>query len=80
MQIKRTSMFTGKTHTKDLPVTQEQLDAYKAGGLLQDAFPDLSADDREFIKTGVTKEEWDHVFGEGDLDEKLADGQTTQEE
>ncbi len=65
MQITRTSMF-GKTHTKDLPVTQEQLDAYKAGALLQDAFPDLSADDREFIKTGITPEEWAAQFPEDD--------------
>lgn len=62
MKITRTSMISGKTHTKDLPVTQEQFDAYNAGGLLQGCFANLSADDREFIKTGITKEEWDEAF------------------
>lgn len=74
MQIKRTSMFSGQTNTKDLAVTQEQLDAYKAGALLQDAFPDLPAEDREFIKTGITPEEWAAQFPEPDLDTKIADG------
>jgi hypothetical protein len=60
-------MFTGVTRTKDLPITQEQLDSYEREGLLlQNAFPNLSADDREFVKTGVTKEEWDETFGEHD--------------
>ena len=31
--------------------------------LVQNAFPDLSADDREFILTGITPEEWDQIFG-----------------
>ena len=69
MKITRTSMLTGKTHTKDLPVTQEQLDAYNAGGLLQGCFAHLSADDREFIKTGITAEEWAAQFPEEDDDE-----------
>ena len=57
------SAFTGITRTINLPVTQEQLEAYYTGGLLlQDAFPTLSAGDREFIKTGVTDEEWNNAF------------------
>lgn len=63
MIITRRSMISGKTHEKDLPVTQEQLDNYHNGYLLQDAFPDLPAPDREFIKTGITGEEWDELFG-----------------
>ena len=36
--------------------------AYDQGALLQDAFPTLGAPEREFIKTGVTAEEWnEHV-------------------
>ena len=62
MKITRTSWFTGKTRTLDLNVTQEQLDIYDNGELLQRAFPQLSADDREFIKTGVTAEEWDEII------------------
>ena len=63
--VTRRSSFTGVTRTINLPVTQEQLEAYYNGGLLlQDAFPHLSAGEREFIKTGVTDEEWTAAFGE----------------
>lgn len=62
MIIKRRSRFTGKFHEMDLPVTQEQLDNWAAGTFIQDAMPHLTPDEREFIMTGVTKEEWDAVF------------------
>ena len=61
MQITRTNPFTGKTNTRDLDVTEAQLVAYyEQGVLLQNAFPNLSADDREFIKTGI--DNWDEMF------------------
>ena len=63
MLITRTSMFTQKVHTLDIPVTHEQLEKWEEGELIQVAMPNLSADEREFIKTGVTKEEWDETFG-----------------
>lgn len=63
MKITRTSPFSGKVHTREIPVTQEQLDKWqKSGMLIQHAMPDLSADDREFIKTGITPKEWDETF------------------
>ena len=61
MKITRTNPFTGKDNTRDLNVTDAQLIAYyEQGLLLQDAFPNLSADDREFIKTGI--DNWDEMF------------------
>lgn len=62
MLITRRSMFTGIEHTLDLPVTQEQLDRYARGWLIQDAFPELAPEQREFIMTGVTPEEWRAAF------------------
>ena len=63
MQITRTNPFTGKTNTRDLDVTEAQMIAYyEEGVLLQNAFPNLSADDREFIKTGI--DNWDEVFAD----------------
>lgn len=62
MEITRTSMFTGKIHTLDLPVTQAQIDLWEGGLYAQDAFPHLSPDEREFIMTGVTAQEWDERF------------------
>jgi hypothetical protein len=61
MLITRTNPFTGKTNTRDLDVTEAQMIAYyEEGVLLQNAFPNLSADDREFIKTGI--DNWDEMF------------------
>jgi hypothetical protein len=63
MLISRISMLSGEIHVRLLPVTQEQLDAWNSGVLIQVAMPNLSADDREFIKTGITTDEWESLFG-----------------
>ena len=59
MLIKRKSPFSGETNQMEIDVTTEQLAAYAAGILLQDAFPHLTPDEREFIKTGITAAEWE---------------------
>jgi hypothetical protein len=59
MLITRTSMLSGNTTERELDITVKQIRDYERGTLLQDAFPNLSADDREFFKTGITEEEWD---------------------
>lgn len=67
MLITRKSILTGVERTIDLPVTMDQLNAYLYEGvLLQHAFPNLSPDQREFILTGSTAEEWDEAFPEVD--------------
>ena len=67
MVITRISDLTGKTTTMDLPVTQAQLDEYAKGiELIQNVFPYIGPQEREFIKTGITPKEWDEVFGEED--------------
>lgn len=64
MLITRTSIFSGISRTLDLPVTEGQLLAHENGALLQDAFPNLTAEEREFCKTGMTAEEWNQLFSE----------------
>ena len=64
MQITKRSPFSGKTHTLDIPVTQEQLDKWHNGILIQNAMPNLTPDQREFLMTGITKDEWDATFKE----------------
>jgi len=64
MIIKRESMFTGKVHYRDINVTYDQLADWRNGTLIQNAMPDLTPDEREFIMTGVTSEEWDETFHE----------------
>jgi len=62
MIIRRRSMFSGHENTMDLPVTQEQLDRWADGELVQSVFSFLSPAEREFIMTGVTDEEWNQAF------------------
>ena len=81
MQITRTSIFSGNTNTMELNVTQEQLTAWESGVNIQVAMPQLDADEREFIKTGVTPTEWNELFGEDeDEEDNYDDGQPTWEQ
>lgn len=66
MIIRRQSPFSGKINQMNLPITQEQIRAYQNGALLQDAFPNLTAGQREFYKTGITEDEWNNAFAEQD--------------
>lgn len=63
MLIRMSSMLTGKIHEREIDVTPEQLKAWREGALIQDAMPHLSADDREYLISGATPEEWDRAFG-----------------
>lgn len=64
MKITRKSILSGTETTMELNVTEAQLQAFHDGMLLQYAFPNLNDDEREFIKSGITAEEWCRVFGE----------------
>jgi predicted DNA-binding transcriptional regulator AlpA len=59
LKVTRISPFSGKKHTMDLPITIAQLHRFEDGMAVQDVFPDLSPEQREFILTGITPEEWD---------------------
>mgnify|MGYP003134677388 FL=1 len=67
MRIVKTSQLTGNTHTMSIDVTIAQLDAWANGASIQNAMPNINADEREFIKTGITPDEWNAEFQ--DLDE-----------
>lgn len=65
MLVKRTSPFDGVEREMDLPITAEQYDAYAFGNvMIQKAFPNLTADQREFIMTGITPQQWDEIFSD----------------
>ena len=64
MLIERTSLISGITRTRDIDVTQAQLTQWQTGGLIQNIMPDVSLEDREFIMTGITAEEWNANMGE----------------
>ena len=63
MIIYRRSLVSGKTNTMDLPVTKEQVKEWQDGRLIQNVFPDLTPDEREFIQTGITPDEWKQIDG-----------------
>jgi len=62
--LTRKSILSGIETTKTLDVTQQQYDDWIAGALIQNAMPDLSASDREWLMTGIHEVEWDNVFGD----------------
>lgn len=60
MRIERISMITGQHRAWDMDVTNEQFEQWaNKGVMVQDAFPHLSADEREFLMTGITPDEWE---------------------
>ena len=68
--ITRTSAFTGKVNEMTFyvrpDVFAEAVEAYRSGELLQNAFPFLTAEEREFYETGITPQEWADTFGESE--------------
>lgn len=47
-----------------IPVKLEELIAYEGGALIQNAFPTMSADDRERLMTGFCPACWNRLFPE----------------
>lgn len=68
MLITRTSPLTRKTNTLNIDVTEEQLTNWQSGMLIQDAMPNLTPDEREFIMSGMTSQDWEHLYGRDDND------------
>lgn len=64
MKIQRTSTLTGRIREMDIPITDEQLASWMNGKLIQEVMPNISADEREFLKTGITPDEWESVFND----------------
>ena len=66
MKITKVSMATGVTHTREIPITPEQLHRieWRREVPIQQIVPDLSENDREFLITGMTPEEWEDCFKE----------------
>ena len=64
MQITKVSKMTGKEHTREIAITPEQIARWQGGAYIQDVCPHLSPDDREFLISGTTPEEWRKAFGD----------------
>lgn len=74
MKLTKTSLLTGAIHTLEIDVTDEQLARWKSGVNIQDACGHLTPEEREFIMTGITPNEWDlHMTSEDEEDEVSAE-------
>lgn len=63
--VTRKSDLTGKVHSLEMnidPVKWEKWESGEVQEYIQNYFPELSRDEREFILSGSTKEEWDEAF------------------
>ena len=79
MKITRTSRISAETNVMDIDITQEQLALWESGRvLIQDAMPNIGSDEREFIMTGITPQEWDNAMGIDEEEED--DGQPSEQQ
>lgn len=67
MKIRKVSVLSGKLNERDIPISLSEFIAGETrrsnGELIQDVYPQLSADDREFLMSGLTPEEFDETMG-----------------
>lgn len=63
MELCNKSIISGNNNTMTLPITEDEYKigvlALENGAYIQNAFPMLNADEREFILTGITPDEWE---------------------
>ena len=57
--ITRNCPFCNASQTKEFD--EEQFRKYEAGTRIQDAMPNVSADDREFLITGICPKCWNAI-------------------
>lgn len=55
-------MVTGETYVVKVP--RAGLFAYRQGAMIQNAFPEMSADDREFLLSGISPAGWKQMFAD----------------
>lgn len=66
MLVEMQSTLTGIVRVKEMDVTYDQFNRLDQGELIQNVMSHLTPDEREFLITGITKEEWDFYLSGGD--------------
>lgn len=66
MLVYKKSVVSGVVNEMEIPVSPERIAAFFQEGspLVQNAFPELNVDQREFLVSGITPTEWNNIFGE----------------
>lgn len=59
-------VMTGKVYSVTVPA--DGLFRYRQGALIQEAFPTVSREDREFLKSGMSPEGWNEAFGDDECE------------
>jgi hypothetical protein len=62
MLVTKQSAITGIIRTLDLDITEDQYKAWESGTMIHLAFPNLTADQREFLLTGATDDDWNSMY------------------
>jgi len=61
--VTRRSPYTNQLNTRVLDCDIAQIRAWEAGELIQNALPQLTPDEREFLLSGLTPEDWQDMIG-----------------
>ena len=66
--INQRMVITGRYHddptrSRTVVIPMDAWRAMEGGALIQDAIPDISSDDREFLISGMSPEGWEKLFG-----------------
>ena len=59
----KTSPVSGLTNIMSINATPEQFALWQEGALIQDAMPEATVDQREFLISGCTPACWNSMFG-----------------
>ena len=63
IEVTRKSLFSGNLNTMQIPATQGQVEYWlRSGEYIQVCLSWLSPDEREFLMTGATPEDWSVAF------------------
>jgi hypothetical protein len=76
VEFTRESIHSGERNSMVVELTMMQFTLalqkwLKREEFIQDIFPTLDADTREFIQTGITPSEWADIFGPEETDTEL---------
>ena len=65
VRVHKQSIITGNHNSMVLPTRQGELEYWEESmTLVQDAFPHFTPEQREFLISGSTPEEWNELFSE----------------
>jgi hypothetical protein len=68
MIIRKISPLSGNPYSMDINITIDELNRinnrFGTTELIQNIVPNLSADEREFLISGITPAEWESLYGE----------------